>query len=155
DRTGNGYGVTYKWKADGSDGELLDGPLTEGVAVPPDAGIQNLRWSYPSRADCLVCHTSRAGFVLGANTRQLNGLPARECVEPGREDLAGVNQLLIWGRRAMFERAPDESAPARLPRLAGLGDESAPLEYRARSYLDANCAQCHRPGGVRAEFDAR
>ena len=44
----------------------------------------------------------------------------------------------------------------RLPRLAPLDDESAPLELRVRSYLDVNCSACHRPGGPsRGAFDAR
>jgi hypothetical protein len=42
-----------------------------------------------------------------------------------------------------------------LPRLAKITEKNRPLEDRARSYLDANCAHCHRPGGTVASFDAR
>jgi hypothetical protein len=43
-----------------------------------------------------------------------------------------------------------------MPRLAALTDKTVPLELRIRSYLDANCASCHRPGGPsRGNFDAR
>jgi mono/diheme cytochrome c family protein len=41
------------------------------------------------------------------------------------------------------------------PKLARADDVSRSLEDRARSYLDANCANCHRPRGTVAFFDAR
>jgi uncharacterized repeat protein (TIGR03806 family) len=149
DRTGNGYGVTYKWRADQTDAELLPDGLTEEMVLQTSAGPRKLRWSYPSRNDCLVCHTANAGFVLGVNTRQLNG--AFKYPGTGVTD----NQLRTWSHLGMFRQAvPDAEVPT-YDRLVAVTDAKAPLEHRVRSYLDANCAQCHRPGGARGEFDAR
>ena len=41
-------------------------------------------------------------------------------------------------------------------KTVALTDETAPLEDRVRSFLDVNCAACHRPGGIgRGFYDAR
>jgi hypothetical protein len=43
-----------------------------------------------------------------------------------------------------------------LPAMASVTNAAVSLEYRARSYLAANCAQCHQPGGTaRGFWDAR
>ncbi|HJS06630.1 MAG TPA: PQQ-dependent sugar dehydrogenase, partial [Pirellulales bacterium] len=151
DGRGLGHGATYRWREDGSDAELLDEARTETVAYSARQGAtsQNAKWSYPSRQDCLVCHTEAAGFVLGVNPRQLD----RE-FDYG-SGVGSKNQLAEWSRLGMFDRPVDRAALSSHVKLAALDDQSASLEHRVRSYLEANCAGCHRPGGVRAEFDAR
>jgi uncharacterized repeat protein (TIGR03806 family) len=145
DRRGSGYGVTYRWRADGSDAELL----TEGQTEEVERDGRKQTWSYPSRSDCLVCHTTTAGFVLGVNTRQLNH-PLTDS-----DAKATGNLLREWNRLGLFQPALRDEAIPRLDRLAAITDKGATLEHRVRSYLDANCAQCHRPGGTRGDFDAR
>lgn len=142
------YGVTYKWKADNSDAELLASNLTETIQIRTASGVRTQTWYYPSRQDCLTCHTAKAGGVLGPKTRQLN----REFSYPGG---TADNQLRAWNHIGLFEPALREADLDSYTKLARAGDTTRTIEDRARSYLDANCAYCHRPGGTVASFDAR
>ena len=148
DETGGVYGVTYKWRPDNRDADLLATNLTEAIAIQTATGVRTQLWYYPSRQDCLTCHTPNAGLVLGVKARQLN------------RDFAfgsGVtdNELRAWNHIGLFDTNLDETALETLPKLARTDDASRSLEDRARSYLDANCANCHRPNGTVAYFDAR
>ncbi len=148
DTNGTVYGASYKWRADHSDADLVTAGTTEPIAIKTATGTRTQNWFYPGRQDCLTCHTPASGGVLGVKTRQLNG----DFQYPN-----GVtdNQLRAWNHIGLFDTRLDENDIPRFAKLVAVTDTAAPLERRARSYLDANCAQCHRPGGVEAFFDTR
>lgn len=106
-------------------------------------------WSYPSRQDCLSCHSRASGGVLGLNTRQSNG--SHLFPQTGTND----NQLRAWNHVGYFNPLLEEASLPGLSKLVNVTNANASLESRVRSYLDANCSHCHRPGGVNANWDAR
>ena len=67
------YGVTYRW-GDSTTNAMLVPPegLDEPIAVLDGGIVRTQVWRYPSRSECLVCHTPAAGYALGFNTAQLN-----------------------------------------------------------------------------------
>jgi uncharacterized repeat protein (TIGR03806 family) len=154
DESGGVYGVDYKWRADNSDADLMTSGLTEDVPIKAHAGdvhagdVHDQQWVYPSRQDCLTCHNTLASGVLGVKTRQMN----HDFTYP-----TGVtdNELRAWNHLGLFETTLTDADLAKLDKLAPATDTTRSLEDRARSYLDANCSQCHRPGGTVANFDAR
>lgn len=83
-----------------------------------------------------MCHSSAPGRALGPRTEQLN----RSLPYAG----GARNQLEVLSALGLFELP---GAPDALPRLADPADPGVDIEARARSYLHANCAHCHQPGG--------
>ena len=148
DTNGAVYGVTYKWRADNSDADLLTASQTEPIAIATPGGIVTQMWYYPSPSDCLQCHTPAANYVLGVNARQLNGNFA---YPNGVTD----NQLRALNRAGLLYPAINESTIPAIEQLYSVTNSAATFVQRARSYLDANCAQCHQPGGTGPTFDAR
>lgn len=147
-RDNSWYGVTYKWRPDGSDADLLADGQNETLQIQTAVGGTHTQtWSYPSRNDCMTCHNTASTGVLGLRTWQVNHAPNE--TNPS----TSVNQLGIWSGFGLFDQTLTNSQINTF--LRADSSENVPLERRARSYLDANCASCHRPGGAQAFFDAR
>jgi uncharacterized repeat protein (TIGR03806 family) len=149
DSSGGVYGVLYKWRADNSDADLLDVATTEPISVQAaDGEMHKQTWYYPSRKDCLTCHNAHTSGVLGVKARQMNRVYA---YPSGVAD----NEIRAWNHIGLFDTGPAEADLAKIATLAAADDAARSVQDRARSYLDANCSHCHRPGGTVAYFDAR
>lgn len=147
---GSYYGLTYKWRSDNSDADLLTGSLNETNLITTTTGIRTQVWYYPSRQDCLTCHNVNADQVLGPKTCQMNG----DYTYPA----TGVNdnQIRALNHIGLFGTTNNEVGIPSYPKSVSVSDTNATLAHRVRSYLDANCSHCHRPNGVQAAFfDAR
>ncbi len=137
---GRYYGVTYRWRADNSDADLQN-----PKAFREKVGDQT--WHYPSRSECGQCHNSSAEYVLGPKTAQLNRplyYPSSGLTANALTTLQGLGLLST------------PLMPVSLPQMPTMHEGTAFTEQRARAYLGANCAHCHRPDGPgRGEFDVR
>ena len=125
---GGWAGYTYVWNEEQTDAVKAN-PAGETRAVGDQV------WQYPSRARCMTCHTPEAGGTLGIETRQLNRSILYAAT--GRQS----NQVDTLAHIGMFATAPPKAST--LPAFVSPFG-TAPLEERARTYLHANCSNCHR-----------
>ena len=187
-------GYTYRWNDAQTDATLVaDAGVDEEINIRDanaPGGVRKQTWHYPSRAECLVCHSRASTFVLGLTESQMNrdhdynGVRAnqlvvleklgllrtrtsdyerdrffREAKASGTDDKT-TNEL--WNKQAPManQRAQNQHNaflprnPENLRRLANPYDEKAPVDARARAYLQSNCAHCHvEAGGGNAQID--
>ncbi|MGC4094473.1 MAG: hypothetical protein QM756_42485 [Polyangiaceae bacterium] len=137
-------GYSYAWNEAQSDATVVP---TARTSTTFNTGQRSIEWTFPARRECLKCHTVPGGSTLGPETAQMNRV------------VDGVNQIDHLSSLGLFEKAPAKpyQAPLVTPYAsqAGTPPASATVEQRARSYLHANCAFCHRPDGEGPSFDAR
>ncbi|MBL9130319.1 MAG: PQQ-dependent sugar dehydrogenase, partial [Verrucomicrobiaceae bacterium] len=116
--TWNGY--SYRWNEAQTDAELVGADGEEfAIAKQP--------WRIHGRAECARCHNNWSGFVLGFQPDQLASIDGKRAEEAALFD------------GPFFERLKS--------RLVSSHDANADLESKARSWLHANCAHCHRRHG--------
>jgi uncharacterized repeat protein (TIGR03806 family) len=139
---GDWAGYTYRWDDAGKVatllGDAVDYRCVFGETVDGWC-VKDLEWQFPSRQNCLACHSTIAGRSLGPEIGQLN----TEMAYPGT---GRANQLTTLDHIGMFKVSPgDPKTLAAYPSPTSLGGTVA---ERARAYLHSNCSHCHRPGGV-------
>jgi uncharacterized repeat protein (TIGR03806 family) len=130
-RDGAWAGYSYEWNEEQTDAILLDG----GKNKPVNGQV----WNFPSRAQCMRCHTKAADFVLGPETVGLNGL----FTYPGSGETA--NQISTLDHIGLFTSPLPPGSPGTMNTVVNYSDPSQTSEARARSYLHANCSNCHQP----------
>ncbi len=138
---GEWTGYSYQWNDEQTDAELVAAAGHARDFTVHDAATDKaepLTWRFPSRVECMVCHTRAANYMLGLSALQMN--------RNHDYGAASENQLEVLERLGVFHdklaRRPNE-----MPALADPADASASLEVRARSYLHANCSHCHVSAG--------
>jgi mono/diheme cytochrome c family protein len=130
------YGITYRWGNSLTNAALVpEGGMDESFVINEGGIMRTQVWHYPSRGECQVCHTPVGGHALGFNTVQMN-----------RDFGTNGNQIAAMSAAGYFTGTVSNIHALRA--LSATTDESASREWRVRSYLHANCAQCHQPGGA-------
>ena len=139
-RNSNGvYGVTYRWGNSLTNATLVpEEGQDEPFTIYDGGNTRTQIWHYPARTECQTCHTPVAGLALGFNTVQMN--------RDFNYITHGANQIAEMSAQGRFTTTVSNIHSLRA--LAAATNDAVSLEWRVRSYLAANCAQCHQPGGV-------
>lgn len=126
--------ANYIWNSDKSDALLdMDGSETR-VVWDLDGETRNIIYNIPSENDCRWCHALNEQVTpIGIKPQNLN--------KDFQYNNGSMNQLARWKQEGYLN-----TVPSSVNSTIDWKEENQPLELRVRSYLDINCAHCHRPG---------
>ncbi len=125
----------YVWNEQGNDAKLkLAGKRLAVDVTGWDGNPLSIDYAVPNANQCKGCHALNKSITpIGPNARNLN------------REYGSQNQIEAWVAKGLLFDVPPIGD---VPRAVDWTDASASLDGRARSYLDVNCAHCHRDGGA-------
>ena len=128
----------YVWNEDQSEAELNITGAKIAMNIPlPDGSMKPITYAVPNKNQCKGCHAIDGAITpIGPKARNLN--------HDFQYGVETENQLARWVEAGLLADAPQ---PAEAPSVPDWLDEAAPLEDRAKAWLDINCAHCHRREG--------
>ncbi|QDT04679.1 Soluble aldose sugar dehydrogenase YliI precursor [Rubripirellula lacrimiformis] len=131
---------SYRWDDEQQDATLVDATGDRRQLTVPDVRLGKRAYTHQfgSRSQCLVCHHVYNLGALSFRPDNLTGTPTSAVGDSDGFD--HWSQLVDAGYVEPFKAKIDLA-------MVNPHDPSADLELRARSYLEMNCAACHRPAG--------
>jgi uncharacterized repeat protein (TIGR03806 family) len=125
--------ATYVWNPEQTEAYLDNAGSTVRVSWEHNGETKSTNYKIPSEFDCKQCHAlNDVPAPIGPKPQNLN----RDYAYAG----GSMNQLEKWKKTGYLN-----SYAAEINTTVDWTDTSQPLEVRVRSYLDVNCAHCHRP----------
>ena len=121
--------------------------VEQGLFIPiewSEGGIvKSTTYKVPSQTECLTCHKLNPTLTSGGEITIPIGPKPQNLNTNFNYGSETINQLEKWKSVGYLST----STPTTIFSTVDWEDTSKSLELRARSYIDVNCAHCHRVGG--------
>jgi uncharacterized repeat protein (TIGR03806 family) len=135
----------YVWNDEQTDAVLnLAGSSLPITWIDDQNVTRTITYKIPKESECLACHNIAQTVVpIGIKPQNLNfNLTYRNST---------TLQLTKWVESGYLE----PNFPAVTQSTINYQDQSKPIDLRMRSFVDMNCAHCHRDGGYATVFALR
>jgi putative heme-binding domain-containing protein len=133
---------TYIWDDAQADATLAEANGSSRTFTVRDAsapgGVREHAYRFAARSECALCHNP---WVEAQTT-----IFGRQSASPLALSTAQLDKGKQLDRLSSLGLVASVPSAGRSARLADPRDAKAPLEARARAYLQANCAHCHQNG---------
>lgn len=138
--------ANYIWNEDQSEAFYDQGMKGETLPIEwvENGQTKSTNYKIPNENECFMCHyANNKKIPIGSKPQNLNfAINFADGIKNQIEKLKEFGYI-------------NTEIPANINSIIDYNDSSKSLDLRARSYLEINCANCHRDGGYAAFYPVR